>query len=73
MNVPRWMEEKDPVRLLLKLHEELGEMTHAFNRRQENHFMTELAHAEFIMGRLRIEVTKSGIPDTLPENQRVSH
>lgn len=65
MNHQRWRDETDPVRLLLKLHEEVGEVTHAFNRRHESEFLAEMDHVAFILARLRAEVTKSGIPDTI--------
>lgn len=71
MNDQRWLEETDPIRLMLKLNEEVGEIVHAFNRRKLEDTLNEIRDTHLILARLKVVITEVGIPDTLqPERYR---
>lgn len=52
MNVEKWFEEVDVRKLLLKLYEEVGEVTHAYNRGDHNHARKECEDVIVILERL---------------------
>lgn len=59
MREKRWLEETDPTRLMLKLHEEVGEITHAFIREETKNILAEIEDTRLILKRLK-EVIKHG-------------
>lgn len=67
MKDARWMQEDNVVLLMLKLNEEIGEITHAFLRRDGSQVITECDDAALILERLRMVVACDGIPEIRPE------
>lgn len=70
MKDERWLVETDPVLLMLKLNEEVGEITHAFVRRDEESVKEECDDAALILERLRAVVSAHGIPEIRPDRYR---
>jgi NTP pyrophosphatase (non-canonical NTP hydrolase) len=67
----KWLAETDPVLLMLKLNEEIGEITHAFIRGNEDQVLVECNDAALILERLRTVVSEiEGIPEIRPERYR---
>lgn len=56
MKDKKWLKEKDPTKLLLKLHEEMGEVTHAYMRGDRQGVIDELDDVNLILGRLEDRV-----------------
>ncbi len=54
MNLKKWAKEKDPVRLSLKLAEEVGEVAAEVLEGDVDKALLELDHAYFIHTRLRM-------------------
>jgi biotin-(acetyl-CoA carboxylase) ligase len=70
MKDERWLAETDARLLMSKLHEEVGEMQHDFNRKKDESFLREARDTALILGRLVEVVEKDGIPETRPERYR---
>jgi NTP pyrophosphatase (non-canonical NTP hydrolase) len=61
MKDKKWLEEQSPLKLMLKLHEEVGEITHAFMRGQRDQVLVECSDAALILDRLRTVVGETGL------------
>lgn len=72
MKDEKWLKETDSVLLMLKLNEEVGEITHAFIRRDLDQVIRECDDASLILERLREVVADDpiGIPDIRPDRYR---
>lgn len=70
MKDQRWMEETDPILLMLKLNEEVGEINHAFLRRDVSGVINECDDAALILERLRTVVRIDDIPEIRPDRYR---
>lgn len=63
MKDAKWLHEKSPLKLMLKLNEEVGEITHAFMRGQADQAVDECDDAALILERLKEVIGLYGIED----------
>lgn len=65
MRDKRWLNETSPTKLLMKLHEEVGEVTHAYMRQDRKQVAMELHDAALILERLTVVIAagKNKIPE----------